>query len=74
MHAPQARWLVLSLSVMQVAPPLRILDPQEAEERVRARQSWIDLWRAIASEVDADLVDELRDDDEKATAEDPAVA
>jgi hypothetical protein len=53
---------VLSSSAVLPAAPLRILDPQEAEERERTRQSWVDLWRAIACEVDADPLDETRDD------------
>jgi hypothetical protein len=55
------------------APPLRILDPDVAEERARNRQAWGELWRAIAREADADCTDEPRGD-EKATAEDSAAA
>jgi hypothetical protein len=45
------------------APPLRILNPQEAEELAQNRGAWADLWRAIAREADADRLDESRDDD-----------
>ena len=51
-------------SAMQVAPPLRILDPDAAEERARNRQAWGELWQAIAREADANRLDDLRDDEE----------
>ncbi len=46
------------------APPLRILDPQEAEELARSRGAWAELWRAIAREANADHLDETREDKE----------
>jgi hypothetical protein len=64
---------VLSPSATLVAPALRILDPEEAEECARNRQAWGDLWCAIARELDADPLDDPRND-EKATAEDSAIA
>jgi hypothetical protein len=44
--------------------PLRILDPDAAEERARNRQMWADLWQAIAYEANADRLDDARDDEE----------
>jgi hypothetical protein len=64
----------MSPSVVLAAPPLRILNPQEAQERARNRLAWGELWQAIAREANADHLDEPRDDDEKATAEDSAAA
>ncbi len=55
------------------APPLRILDPQEAEELARSRGAWAELWRAIAREANADHLDETREDKE-ASAESAAKA
>jgi hypothetical protein len=49
---------MLSLSP---APPLRILDPEEAEAGARDREAWADLWQAIARETDA--ADETPPDD-----------
>ena len=51
---------------------LRILAPEEAEERARNREAWADLWQAIAREADADAPREPRDDE--TTAEDSAAA
>ena len=55
---------MLSPDAMLVAPALRILEPEEAEERARSRQAWGDLWCAIAREANADQLDEPRDDEE----------
>jgi hypothetical protein len=52
------------VSRLSPAPVLHILDPDAAQEHARNRQTWSDLWRAIASEVDADRTDEPRDDEE----------
>ena len=35
------------------APPLRILDPQEAEELARNRSTWAELWQAVAREMNS---------------------
>lgn len=36
------------------APPLRLLTPAEAEERLYVRQSWADLWRLRVREIGND--------------------
>ena len=51
------------------APPLRILEPDVAEERARNRRAWAELWRAIAGEADADRLDDSRDDEQATPAE-----
>jgi hypothetical protein len=48
------------------APPLRILDPQEAEDLARNRGAWAELWQAIACETVA--ADETPPDDEETAA------
>jgi len=57
---------MLSPSATPVVPLLRILDPEAAEERARNRRAWVDLWKAIARETDADRLDEPRDNEEAA--------
>ena len=55
---------MLPLSAALPVAPLRILASEEADERVRNREAWADLWQAIAREADADHLDESRDDEE----------
>jgi hypothetical protein len=52
------------------APPLRILDAAAAEERVRSRQSWAELWSALAREATPNEPETRDESDEKATVED----
>jgi hypothetical protein len=47
-----------------LAPPLRILDPEEADERAHNRQTWSDFWQAIARESGTDQSDEPCNDEE----------
>jgi len=51
------------------ALPARLLAPDEAEEQLRARQPWADLWQAIARESDSDAPPKTRVDDDEAAAE-----
>ena len=55
---------VPSPSVALPLVPLRILAPEEADERVRNREAWADVWQAVAREADADRKDEPRADEE----------
>jgi hypothetical protein len=51
------------------ALPARLLTPDEAEARLRARQPWADLWRVIAREADADRLDDPDPENDDDTAD-----
>ena len=45
---------MLSPSAALPVAKLRILAPEEADERARNREAWADLWRAIVREANAE--------------------